>query len=185
VERSVHYHEQAAAFYEKLLLLDGGTIALSLTFLGALHTAAAQSHIPRQAFLWLVCPAWVLLLTSMQACRYLMAAFQNANRHLLESASSLSSNLDLDALAATARIFTKAAQAQLVTETETLDLAEFFTKYAAVLTKLARDASDKYLELLGSAQKIGTRAAGTIASLSTSAALILLCVFAITVFLAT
>ncbi len=61
VDRFIKTSEMRVAFYEKLILLAGGSFALSLTFLGSLHRAAAPSH-PLAAMGRLE-TAWVLLLS--------------------------------------------------------------------------------------------------------------------------
>lgn len=63
-DRTIKLTEQRIGFFEKLIILDAGTFALTLTFLGAL-----SSHIPRPVptgiHLSLMYWGWILLLISI------------------------------------------------------------------------------------------------------------------------
>jgi hypothetical protein len=61
VDRLIKTSEMRTSFYEKLILLAGGSFALSLTFLTSLHRATLQSR-PLAAMGRLEA-AWILLLT--------------------------------------------------------------------------------------------------------------------------
>jgi hypothetical protein len=60
-DRFIKTSEMRIAFYEKLILLAGGSFALSLTFLGSLHRVALPTASPLLAMNRLK-TAWVLLL---------------------------------------------------------------------------------------------------------------------------
>jgi len=75
-ESSLKVNENGASFYEKLIFFDGTAIALTVTFLGFL---SGHLHSSRNALLWLVCPAWALLLLSMYCCSKRVTCFYNAN----------------------------------------------------------------------------------------------------------
>ncbi len=60
IDRFIKTSELRTSFYEKLILLAGGSFALSLTFLGSLHRAALQGR-PLAAMGRLEA-AWILLL---------------------------------------------------------------------------------------------------------------------------
>jgi hypothetical protein len=82
-------HENGAAFYEKLILFDVGTIALSLTLLGQIVAHTLGGHVPRHPFLWFLCPAWFLLLVSIQCCTQRIVGFHNVNLVLTQQMSIL------------------------------------------------------------------------------------------------
>ena len=54
-----------SAFYERLLLVDVGTIGLSVTALTSFLPRASGAYFPRGTFLWIVAPAWILVLLSI------------------------------------------------------------------------------------------------------------------------
>ncbi|QNI30529.1 hypothetical protein H7849_15410 [Alloacidobacterium dinghuense] len=51
--------------YEKLILLDGATIALSVTFLGSLSSRLGAAHLSGHPHLWMVAFSWLLLILSI------------------------------------------------------------------------------------------------------------------------
>lgn len=71
-------NEQTTSSAEKIILLDVGTITLSLTFIGSL--ISRSGHVPRAPFLWLVCPAWFLLLVSIFSAWTCVAVTHSVNR---------------------------------------------------------------------------------------------------------
>jgi len=60
-ERFIKTSEMRISFHDKLMLLCGGSFALSLTFLSSLHRASSQPLKSMKAVEW----AWVLLLVSI------------------------------------------------------------------------------------------------------------------------
>lgn len=77
LEMQVRLNEQSISFCEKFILLDGGTIALSLAFIGSVISKAG--HVPTKPFLWLVCPAWCLLLVSILSSWMSMSTIHGIN----------------------------------------------------------------------------------------------------------
>jgi hypothetical protein len=182
VEQCIKVNENGASYYEKLLLLDGGTIALSLTLLGALATRTPGAHVPRIAFFCCVCPAWVLLLASIFCCRSLMASFHNINRNLVEQVSLMhSSDLAVELSQLSAKL-SKNLQGEIRVETETHDISWFFGGLSSLLNKEAEEGRNKINELTQRAAKVEIRKAAKVATGSTSFALMLLCIFAVKVF---
>ena len=59
--------DAGTGIYEKLILLDGATIALSITFLGNLSTRLAAAKVTTRPHLWLVGVSWSLLIISIYA----------------------------------------------------------------------------------------------------------------------
>lgn len=182
IEQCMKVNENGASFYEKLLLLDGGTIALSLTLLGALAAHPPDGHIPKAAFFWCVCPAWALLLTSIGCCRRLMGLFHSINRNLVEQVSLMhSNNLALDLSGLSSKV-SKGLQGELILDAETHDLSWFFGGLSKLLEKEAGAALNRINELAGRAAKAETKTAAKVATYSTYLAFILLCIFAVKVF---
>jgi len=66
------------ALYEKLILLNGATIALSITFLGYLSSRLAIVHITEKPHLWMVAIAWSLLIASIFCCYHVIVARHTA-----------------------------------------------------------------------------------------------------------
>jgi hypothetical protein len=64
-DRLTKHFEAGTAVYEKLILLDGAIIALSITFLGSLSSRLANAHITSGPHLWMVAVSWLLLIISI------------------------------------------------------------------------------------------------------------------------
>ena len=88
LDNLIRVHESGATFYEKLILFDVGTIVLSLTFLGQLATHLQGGHVPRHSFLLFLCPAWILLLVSIQCSVQRIIGMHNVNILLVNQAST-------------------------------------------------------------------------------------------------
>lgn len=79
-EKAFKLNEQSASFFQKLAMLDGAIIALSLSLIGSLLSYTTEHRLPRRPFLWLVCPAWGMLLISMCACGLIILQYYGTNR---------------------------------------------------------------------------------------------------------
>lgn len=110
-DRVIKIGELSISFHEKIMLLDGGAIVLSLSLIGALlpHAPHLAAH---KSFLWLVCPAWLLLLYSIYCCWQRMAATQVMNLHLVTAMSSECAGLHIQQL----RIMTARLRGRLTPE---------------------------------------------------------------------
>jgi hypothetical protein len=179
LETSFSANENAASFYEKLILLDGGTIALSLTLLGGI--IARGSHVPRYPFMWLVCPAWVLLLTSINLCSQHIVAFHNLNKDAVEQVRVLTDNQYLSYLAVILNRMSLQVPGEV---TDTSSPTVFLSKTSKDMMRAAEDQGIQLKEL---AQKVGTanktKLKAQIAFVATWVAFLLLCTFAIVAFL--
>ena len=92
MELIMRLNEQAASFSEKIILLDGATITLSLTLLGS--AISKSGHVGKTWFLLLVCPSWLLLLVSVFCSWVRMRSVHNANVHLYQSTRAHIENLE-------------------------------------------------------------------------------------------
>jgi hypothetical protein len=185
VERSLNLNEKGASVYEKLILLDGGTIALSLTFLGDFISHTSMIHLPRQSFLWLVCPAWLLLLFSMLCCWRCIKAFHIVNRKLHEQSSVLAADFHLRLMGNEMDRSSHLLRGELKVGAQTFDLSQFISALASSLTKIASEQYAKYDALVKEAAE-GAREMNRparMAILSTTLAFVLLCIFAVRVLL--
>lgn len=76
-EKFGKYLQQRSALFEKLVLVNGATIALSITFLASLSSHLANSPVKHPP-LWMVGASWVLLLLSTYCCYRYIVAMQGA-----------------------------------------------------------------------------------------------------------
>lgn len=166
-DKLIRLNENRASFYEKLILLDGGTIALSLTLLGGFISRTPAIHLPRQSFLYLACPAWVLLLISIQGCWATIAQFNSANYFLIEQFYTFSNNYH--------------AQLMAIQVDKLSGLVPGLSALASSVRKTGSEETAKYDALVKEAAEMYRKADlyTGIATLPTTVAFILLCIFAV------
>lgn len=177
LENCFKVNQASASFYEKLILLDGGTIALSLSLLGA-H---ASGHIPKQAFYCLVCPAWVLLLFSILCSGARIAQIHNVDKNLAQQFAALSAAYYLQYFGILTTKFSKLTQGKIRIESEEHDFSSFMSGLAALITKTATETQKQLSDLVKHATEAdeSTSRLARLAVRATQAAFILLCVFAV------
>jgi hypothetical protein len=182
LERQFKCHENGAAFYEKVILFDGATIGLSFTLLS--YLSAHQAHLPRLACLWLVCPAWVLLLISMFYCAMTITSFLNTSTTLLKHFSAVAANYHLQNLGLLANRVSARIKGgfQIPNQTgEQVEAKQVFSQVGGLLMKEGADQNTKIASLLREAstfEKIRFRF-GVAGMSATILSLLILCVFAL------
>lgn len=179
-DRAIRSNEGGAHHYERLIILDGGTIALSLTLLGAL-ISHSPGGLPRVPFLLLVCPAWALLLVSIYCCVRQIARFHSCNKSLIEQAGSLFSDFHLQYFGILMDKAANVMKGEIQAGTETLDLSDLFSKTSEWFTKAAKVESDKFNALVQKMAEDSQRRdrEAVLATQSMFFAFILLCAFAV------
>lgn len=194
-DRAMKAHENGALFYEKLILFDVGTIALSLTLLGQIAAHTPGGHVPRHAFLWFLCPAWLLLLLSIQCCAQRITNYHNANVVLLKQMSDVFSqnhlqelNIFLGRLSGLIKGITLPSEQiqQLQTSLQARwqsdqGFAGAFTKMQDALAEVSKAQTDDVSKLLQKNAELDrkTGVAARLAIIATTVALVLICIFAI------
>lgn len=84
VEKATDVNKQFSAFHERLLLIDLGTIGLSVTALTSVASKVAMIGLWKYVVIVPVGFAWFLLLLSAFMCRKIMNIFLAANRTLYD-----------------------------------------------------------------------------------------------------
>jgi hypothetical protein len=181
LDRSTRIHENAASYYEKLILVDGGTIALSLSLLGALMTRSAGGHVPRQAFEYLVCPAWILLLLSIVLCQRCILAFHNTNVALYRKVAVASQAYENQYQSVLIARFSRLIEGEIRLGEDVHDATKIFSQLSDVLLKAGNDQNQQIGKLIQEASEIvkGMRSKARLAGMATTSALVFLCIFAI------
>jgi len=181
LERSMRLNENGASFYEKWMLLDAGTIALSVTFLGGLLSHTPGGHLPTQPILCLVCPAWALLLTSIYCCWMSIASFHKFNKLLLEGFCAVLSDYELQYLGILMERASGALQGEIKLETEQIDFSKLLVGMGAWFKSKASDEACRYGALIQTATESDQKTTPykRIAFWSMILAFILLCIFAV------
>jgi hypothetical protein len=198
LDKTFKVNENGASFYEKLALFDIGTIAFSLTLLGQIVAHSVGGHVPRHPFLWFLCPAWLLLLISIQCCAQQIIGFHNANSVLTQQMANVFSDNRVQQMRALfprlsavigklalneeqAQQFHFAVSPDANAQNRAKTLSEVFSNMNEALAKATNEETGKVIELLNKAneQSKKVRIAARIGILATTLALLLICIFAI------
>jgi hypothetical protein len=174
-------NENGGLFYEKLILFDVGTIGLSLTLLAQIVAHSPGAHVPRYPFLWFLCPAWFLLLVSIQCSAQQIVSFHNANTLLTKQITAVSAeNYIRDVTVLVGRIPAVVGEISL-TQTEPQTVGEFLKKSGEALVNTANENTGKANELIQRAFETNKKLsiAARIGIIATTLALLLICVFAV------
>ena len=181
LDKVLKLHENGASFYEKLILFDVGTIALSLTLLGQIAAHAPGGHVPGHPFHWFLCPAWFLLLVSIQGCAQRIAGFHNTNTLLARQMSNLFSDNHAAHLKVLLTRLNAVVGRMPLDQEKTQTLSTLFSNASEVLGKATKEESDKVNELFQKAVNTDrlTAVAARISIIATTVALVLICIFTI------
>ena len=171
-------HDQSIAFYEKLILLDGGTIALSLTFISSMKS---NLHLSKAAVFGLVAPSWALLLISVFCSWQFMLRMGIVNQSLVKQVNALAEGFHLQYLSILTGKIPNVVKGTFEFEGKAVDVAEHMTKASQQVSELATKQSNSIQGLVDAAgvQVKQIRVYSVLAMLSTQLALILMCVFAV------
>lgn len=179
LDNMMRANENAAAFYEKVILFNGATIVLSLTLLGSLSTHVPNGHLPRSALVHFLFPAWVFFLLSIYCFARRLATHHNLNMSLVQQAAALTSSPHYEILA---DVLKKASL--ISSELRSLSgqpIGELFSETARALQQLS---ADEYLSIpklvkKGTEESKLTGYLVMVGWLATILGLLLLCIFAI------
>ena len=146
-----------------------------------------QTDVPRYSFLWLVCPAWGLLLASIYCCSMRVASYHNTNATLLKQFSALSTNYCYQHFAILInRVSTRIKSGFRVAD-QPADVKQSFSQTAATLMTQATEESNKIAGLMSEAIDLERNATpfALIGTITPILAVMLLCAFAVRSVLAT
>lgn len=121
-------NKQLSAFFERLLLIDLGTVGLSVTALTSFASKLDLTAFRKYAILFIVSCGWVLLLRSAFLCRAVMLQCVMANKSLLTRWEKATSDYHLQAISiSTARIRRTVSGTLQVGETA-VDMSSFLSE---------------------------------------------------------
>jgi hypothetical protein len=165
--------EMRSGFFEKLILLATGSFALSLTFLGSLNKHAQGT--PLSALYYLK-GSWVLLITCI-LFGWLHNLYRTASIERLSLAAI--KTLTGSRFAVTQTFLSRASSIFKDSQTDQVDLREFFALGAAQMKELADDAVKQTQKFSDDASLVSRHAdrLGSITILSIVFAFILLLIF--------
>jgi hypothetical protein len=135
VDKNLEVNKQIAAFYERIMLLDVGTIALSVTALISLVPRFSSGQFPKQTFLWYIVPAWSLLFVSTVACRVVIQNTVKANLLSYDEWSDAVIKYNAGVIAVQLTKMTQAMTGTVTLNSKDVDVAQTFAAYAESLKK--------------------------------------------------
>lgn len=173
-DQFVKISEMRIAFYEKLILLAGGSFALSLTLLGSLQRAAPGAHLKS---MWCLVGAWVFLLLAI-----FVGWLHNRHRGLFAESMIYATAAKTKTYSSVqqAGVFRRAANTFEGAE-GAVNLSAYFDAMASASTQSANEADKNRADMVAAAQDIMGRARrlGDFALLAIALAFLLVLVFAV------
>lgn len=183
VRLATRANEHAASVYEKLILLDTGAIGLSLTLIGYLTTRGTPAHFPLARLLWLVCPAWLLLVISIWFSLNRIVAISGVNALLIRQWSARSDAHHQRNLGALMHKASKLVKGEITSGDEKTDAEQLFKEVSDIANQSSGESSEMFGKLVKEATKISSPESLAIARTAfwtMLAAFILLCAFTVT-----
>jgi hypothetical protein len=174
-DQFVKIAEMRISFFEKIILLAGGSFALSVTFLGSLQRHNLGSPIK---MMWGLEGSWVLLLVSICA-----SWLHNRHRGFFIESIIFAGAARARSYHQTRRaiLLKRAASAFKIVETPGVDLSAFFQTMAATSTESSSDADQMRERMAELAKKSMTTSGklGDFALLAIACAFLLMLIFAV------
>jgi hypothetical protein len=146
VEKSLEVNKQIAALYERFLLVDIGTIALSVTAITSLASRPNAVPTHKYTFVLLIGLAWLLLLPSTFCCRAMITAAAAGNAKILHEWRGIATSLNLQQVARACLLLSKAISGTAVVQGEKRDMSAFFSSMAHNLIGVVNEEQQKRLE---------------------------------------
>lgn len=173
-DQFVKIAEMRISFYEKLILLAGGSFALSVTLLGSLQRAAPAEHLKS---MWCLEGAWIFLLLAI-----FVGWLHNRHRGLFAESMIYAAAAKTKTYFGMqqAGVFKRAANVFEGTEGD-LNLSALFDAMASASTESAKKAEENRASMVAVAQNIMNKARrlGDFALLTIALAFLLMLVFAV------
>jgi hypothetical protein len=186
VDKCFDFNKQISAFHERLTLVSFGTLSLSITALTALIPKVAGASFPRHSFVKFVIPACILLFVSIVFSRAVMGHILVANGQLLNQWKGFGDAHNIKQLALSVTELSQKVSGTVVVDGKEQAAADTFVGVAKQLDSYVHIPTDQDLEQLVKATERTRKSVkwlSSIAVLSLEAALILLGIAAIKLFL--
>ena len=103
---ALDFNKTSSSFFEKLMLIDIGTIGLSITTITATSAKIQMPIFPKSLFVWLIIVSWLKQLLSTFGCWSLMSASLSSSRKLLRKWTEIGLQMDAKRILLNANIVT-------------------------------------------------------------------------------
>jgi|SRR5208283_48472 len=186
VDKGFDLNKQISTFHERLIFISIGTLSLSITALMALIPKIAGASFPRQTFIKFVAPAWILLFVSITFSRIVMGHLLVANKLLLDQWKRLGDTYNLKQLVLSVTELSKTFSGTVEIHGKAQDVSAFLADVAKRIDKALPTDIEAQIDRETKAGELTKKAVTWlthVAVLSLQAALVLLCIAAIKLFL--
>jgi hypothetical protein len=186
VDKGFDLNKQISAFHERLTLVSFGTLSLSITALTALIPKVAGASFPRHSFVKFVIPAWILLFVSIVFSRAVMGHILVASRQLLDQWKGLGEAHTVKGLVRAVTELSQKVSGTTVVDGKEQAVADTLADVAKKLDSYIHVPTDLDVEKVRKAAERTAKSVkwlSTVAVLSLEAALVLLGIAAIKLFL--
>jgi hypothetical protein len=185
IDKAFEVNKQIASSYERLLLIDVGTIGLSIT---AFITLAGKfsSHVSRYPFVWLIGTAWGLMFIAAVFFSSAITLTISANASIYKQWTGLLQTYNSQKISTAVIRLSKALSGSVRVGEEDHDVQELFAKLGAKIREEAGVAEAERLRVIQAAIAAQSPAArmARLAKVSMQLGFVLLCIAAIKGFLA-
>jgi hypothetical protein len=159
-DKASDLNKQQAAFHERLLLIDLGTIGLSVTALTSVASKVAMVGFRKYLVIVLVGLAWSLLLRSTFLCSAIMLGFLAANRKLYEEWGLTVSQSNGEHITMDFQRLSLGLKGTIQMEDKAVDIATLFnnaaTEIRSAFTEAKRAHIEKTLKTGGATEGLST-----------------------------
>jgi hypothetical protein len=145
-DKASDLNKQQAAFHERLLLIDLGTIGLSVTALTSVASKVAMVGFRKYLVVVLVGLAWCLLLRSTFLCSAIMLGFLAANRKLYEESMLTVSQSNGKHIILDFQRLSLGLKGTIQMEDKAVDAATLFNNTATEIRSTLSEAKRAHLE---------------------------------------
>jgi hypothetical protein len=179
-QKAADLSSPVTALYEKLILLNGAIIALSITFLGYLSSRVDTARLTERPHLWMVGVTWSLLIVSMYSCYRVLVDRHAAMLRLLGKVSRTHTEYLSQRLGVLLATIGKLVEGDIAVGSDRVE----FSKLMELFSTTAKQEGDKQIKKLEATIIAGEKsyAEGAFAKLaiwSTLLAVGFLCTFTI------
>jgi hypothetical protein len=183
-DKAFELNKQIASIYERLLLIDVGTIGLSITAFVTLAGKFSPSA-PRHVFVWLIGTAWGLMFVSAMLFSAAIIHVTSANSILFKKWRVLLGTYHMQMLTTSLIRLSKALSGSIRVGEEDFDAKGLFAKFAAEIQEALKTAEAeraKVVDDTSNVSQVGRMA--RMATITMQLGFVLLCIAAIKAFLA-
>jgi hypothetical protein len=181
-DKAMDVNKQVSSFHERLMLVDFGTIGISVSALISLTSKISTNPAARHTFAQYVAPAWVLLLASTMMCRNVMALTVGANRKMLEEWSQKVGSYNIVQAMRTLMKMSNTLSGVITVDSESRDVSAYFADEAKKVQVFLQEQAKIPVPSLSAIEQPG-KWQSRLAVITMQIALILLGVAAIKLFL--